>query len=114
MAQIDPLVLYEVVVPLHQIDITSIIGISTITDENNFMTKYLKLKENEVDTLTKPRRTLMFSFPVPMDNGKTKIFTGYRVQFNDARGPTKGDIRFHPKADLEEVSSPFNVGTADL
>ncbi len=65
--------------------------------------KYLKLKKSEIDTLTKPRRTLMFSFPVPMDDGETKIFTGYRVQFNDARGPTKGGIRFHPNADLEEV-----------
>jgi glutamate dehydrogenase/leucine dehydrogenase len=64
---------------------------------------YIKLKQNEIDTLTKPRRTLMFSFPVPMDNGEIKIFTGYRVQFNNARGPTKGGIRFHPKADLEEI-----------
>jgi hypothetical protein len=45
MAQIPPEVLFEVVVPLHQIDITSVIGISTITDENNFMTKYLKQKD---------------------------------------------------------------------
>lgn len=45
MAQIDPDVLFEVIVPLHQIDITSIIGISTITSENNFMTKYLKQKD---------------------------------------------------------------------
>lgn len=65
--------------------------------------KYFDLKQNEIDILTKPRRTLMFSFPVPMDSGETKIFTGYRVQFNDARGPTKGGIRFHPEADLEEV-----------
>ena len=65
--------------------------------------KYIKLKKNEVDILTRPRRTLMFSFPVPMDNGETKIFTGYRVQFNDSRGPTKGGIRFHPEANLEEV-----------
>ena len=46
MAQIPPEVLYEVVVPLHQIDITSVIGISTITDENNFMTRYLKQKDS--------------------------------------------------------------------
>lgn len=65
--------------------------------------KYIKLKKNEVDILTRPRRSLMFSFPVPMDDGETKIFTGYRVQFNDSRGPTKGGIRFHPEANLEEV-----------
>ena len=45
MAQIDPDVLYEVVVPLHQLDITSVIGISTITTEDNFMTKYLEQKD---------------------------------------------------------------------
>lgn len=66
---------------------------------------FLNLKQSEVDILTKPRRTLTFSFPVPMDDGETKIFTGYRVQFNDARGPTKGGIRFHPDADLEEVKT---------
>src|SRR3989344_8096595 len=38
-----------------------------------------------------------------MDDGKVKIFPAYRVQYNDARGPTKGGIRFHPNADLEEV-----------
>ena len=65
--------------------------------------KLLNLSNAEIDILTKPRRSLTFSFPVPMDNGETKIFTGYRVQFNDARGPTKGGIRFHPDSDLEEM-----------
>lgn len=51
MAVIDPRVLFEVVVPLHQIDITSIIGISTITDEHNFMTKYLEKKDNNGELL---------------------------------------------------------------
>lgn len=51
MAQIPPEVLFEVVVPLHQIDITCMIGISTITDENNFMTKYLKKKDKNGEPL---------------------------------------------------------------
>jgi len=63
----------------------------------------LNLNETEVDILTKPRRTYTFSFPVIMDNGKTKILTGYRIQFNKARGPTKGGIRFHPEVNLEEI-----------
>lgn len=71
----------------------------------NKLSKYMKLSQAEIDSLIRPRRSLMFSFPVPMDNGETKIFTGYRVQFNDARGPTKGGIRFHPNADMEEVST---------
>ncbi|MEK6869719.1 MAG: Glu/Leu/Phe/Val dehydrogenase, partial [Nanoarchaeota archaeon] len=55
--------------------------------------------------LTIPRRSFTFSFPVIMDDGSTRIFTGYRIQFNDARGPAKGGIRFHPEVDLEEVKT---------
>ena len=61
------------------------------------------LKQNELDILIRPRTTIMFSFPVIMDSGEVRIFTGYRVQYNDARGPFKGGIRFHPDVDLEEV-----------
>ena len=60
----------------------------------------LKLSESEIDILTIPKRTFTFSFPIVMDDSSTKIFTGYRIQFNDARGPTKGGIRFHPDVDL--------------
>jgi glutamate dehydrogenase/leucine dehydrogenase len=63
----------------------------------------LKLNESEIDILTIPKRTFTFSFPVIMDDGSTKIFTGYRIQFNNARGPTKGGLRFHPEVDLEDV-----------
>ncbi len=65
----------------------------------------LKLKGPEVDILTIPRRSFTFSFPIIMDDGSTRIFTGYRIQFNDARGPAKGGIRFHPEVDLEEVKT---------
>ena len=65
----------------------------------------LNLNQTEIDVLTIPSRSFTFSFPVIMDDGKTKIFTGYRVQFNSARGPTKGGIRFHPKVDPEEVKT---------
>src|SRR3989338_5322707 len=65
----------------------------------------LDLKEAEIDILTIPRRSFTFSFPVIMDDGNTRIFTGYRIQFNDARGPAKGGIRFHPEVDLEEVKT---------
>jgi hypothetical protein len=51
MAQIDPAVLYEVIIPLHQLDMTCIIGISTITDENNFFTKYLKMEDAHGESL---------------------------------------------------------------
>jgi glutamate dehydrogenase/leucine dehydrogenase len=55
--------------------------------------------------LLSPKRIIQVNFPVKMDSGKTKRFNGYRVQYNDARGPTKGGIRFHPKVDLGEVKS---------
>ncbi len=65
----------------------------------------LKLSQSEIDILTIPKRSFTFSYPVIMDDGSTKIFTGYRIQFNNARGPTKGGIRFHPKVDLEEIKT---------
>ena len=65
----------------------------------------LKLNKSEIDVLTIPRRTFTFSFPVIMDDSTTNIFTGYRVQFNNARGPTKGGIRFHPNVGLEEIKT---------
>jgi glutamate dehydrogenase/leucine dehydrogenase len=63
----------------------------------------LKLSQEELELLEHPRRTFIVSFPVRMDDGGTRMFTGYRVQYNDARGPTKGGIRFHPKLSLEDV-----------
>ena len=65
----------------------------------------LSLSQSEIDILTIPKRSFTFSYPVIMDDGATKIFTGYRIQFNNARGPTKGGIRFHPKVDLEEIKT---------
>lgn len=65
----------------------------------------LNLSKSEIDILTIPKRSFTFSFPVIMDDGTTKIFTGYRIQFNDARGPAKGGIRFHPQVDLEEIKT---------
>ncbi|OIK11887.1 glutamate dehydrogenase [Bacillus sp. MUM 116] len=55
--------------------------------------------------LSKPMRFLEVSIPVTMDNGQTKIFQGYRAQHNDAPGPTKGGIRFHPDVTPEEVKA---------
>jgi len=65
----------------------------------------LNLSKSEIDILTIPKRTFTFSFPIIMDDGSTKIFTGYRIQFNNARGPTKGGLRFHPEVDLEDIKT---------
>src|SRR3989338_4973026 len=67
--------------------------------------KVLNLGQPELDILTIPKRILTFSFPVKLDSGDIRYFTGYRVQFNDARGPTKGGIRFHPEVNLEEIKT---------
>lgn len=50
-----------------------------------------------------PMREFHFTIPVKMDDGSTKVFQGFRVQYNDARGPAKGGIRFHPKETIDTV-----------
>ncbi len=55
--------------------------------------------------LTKPSRQIIFAIPFQRDNGELEVFTGYRVQYNFARGPAKGGIRFHPGVTLDEVTA---------
>jgi glutamate dehydrogenase (NAD(P)+) len=55
--------------------------------------------------LRQPKRVLEVSVPVHMDDGRVRVFTGYRVQHNMARGPAKGGIRFHPDVTLDEVKA---------
>lgn len=57
------------------------------------------------EILKNPMRTLEVNFPVKLDNGTVKTFTGYRVQHNNAVGPYKGGIRFHPHVDMDEVKA---------
>ena len=59
------------------------------------------LPQEAYDYLSKPDRVLMVKIPVRMDNGKLVVFEGYRVQHNNALGPYKGGIRFHPEVSLE-------------
>ncbi len=55
--------------------------------------------------LTRAEREVTVSIPLTMDNGSTKVFEGYRVQYSNLRGPYKGGIRFHPDADINEVTA---------
>ena len=64
----------------------------------------LGLTQEELDLLSVPRRSFTVGFPVKMMTGRTHMFTGYRVQYNDARGPAKGGIRFHPGMDAEHAT----------
>jgi glutamate dehydrogenase (NAD(P)+) len=55
--------------------------------------------------LTRPKRQIIVSCPVQMDNGEIEVFTGYRVQYNITLGPAKGGIRYHPGVSLDEVTA---------
>jgi glutamate dehydrogenase (NAD(P)+) len=55
------------------------------------------------EILQKPKRELTVHFPVKLEAGGTHVFTGYRVQHNSGRGPTKGGLRFHPETNIDEV-----------
>src|SRR2546422_516281 len=65
--------------------------------------KKLNLDSGLLEVLKNPRRELTVHFPVKMDDGKVRVFTGYRVQYNDAIGPFKGGIRYHWNVSLDEV-----------
>ena len=67
--------------------------------------KAVRFNEKDLELLSAPKRILIVNFPVKMKDGSVKIINGYRVQYNDARGPTKGGIRFHPHVDIEEVKA---------
>ena len=66
---------------------------------------YLDLDDSMRDVLKNAKRQLIVSIPVKMDGGEVKVFEGYRVQHNIARGPAKGGIRYHPNVTLDEVKA---------
>jgi len=65
----------------------------------------MNLDDAIFEKLKKPDTILQVSLPVKMDNGTTKVFEGYRVQYNNARGPYKGGLRYHPKTNLNEIKA---------
>ncbi|KMM59942.1 glutamate dehydrogenase [Bacillus glycinifermentans] len=65
----------------------------------------LGYSEEVYELMKEPIRTLTVRIPVKMDNGSVKVFTGYRSQHNDAIGPTKGGVRFHPEVNEDEVKA---------
>lgn len=67
--------------------------------------RHIELIDDVQEKLKHPKLSLCISIPVRMDNGYLRVFTGYRVQFDDTRGPTKGGIRYHPDVSLDEVTS---------
>ncbi|GBC74390.1 Glutamate dehydrogenase [archaeon HR05] len=67
--------------------------------------RIMHLDEGMHEVLRTPKRVLTVSIPVRMDDGRVKVFIGHRVQHNDARGPYKGGIRYHPQVTLDEVKA---------
>lgn len=65
----------------------------------------LKLDDDILTQLMHPKRVIEVSLPIRMDDGRIEVFTGWRSQYNDARGPFKGGIRFHPGVNLDEVKA---------
>ncbi|MCP1357255.1 Glu/Leu/Phe/Val family dehydrogenase [Aneurinibacillus migulanus] len=81
--------------------------------------KILGLDRGIIDILKKPMRVLSVNFPVKMDDGSIRVFEGFRSQHNDAIGPTKGGIRFHPDVTMDEVKAlsmwmSFKCGVVSL
>ena len=67
--------------------------------------EFLKIDPGLRQILRTPKRVMEVSIPIKLDNGQVKVFTGYRVQHNMARGPAKGGVRYHPNLTLDEVKA---------
>lgn len=67
--------------------------------------KLIDLDPNVAEILAQPKNEIITNFPVRMDNGKIKMFKGYRVQHNNVLGPYKGGIRYHHEANLDEMKA---------
>jgi glutamate dehydrogenase (NAD(P)+) len=72
-------------------------------DQFDHVADLIGLGQGEKELLRVPQREYHFSIPVKMDDGQVKVFRGYRCQHNDARGPAKGGIRFHPQETIDTV-----------
>lgn len=67
--------------------------------------KYTTISEDAIESLKYPQTSLNVSIPVRMDDGSLQVFQGYRVRYDDTRGPGKGGVRYHPSVTMDEVQS---------
>lgn len=67
--------------------------------------RHLNLPKSIYERLRTPKRSLIVSVPVEMDDGSIANYTGYRVQYDFARGPAKGGVRYHPRVNLDEITA---------
>ena len=75
----------------------------TAQEQFDHAAELLELDQGTRELLRNPMREYQFNIPIRMDDGKVKVFRGFRVQHNDARGPAKGGIRFHPQETIDTV-----------
>jgi len=66
---------------------------------------HAEVSDDTLERLSRPKSSLKVSIPLRMDDGTLRTFPGYRVRYDDSRGPTKGGIRFHPNVNVDEVQS---------
>ncbi|MEF8813048.1 MAG: Glu/Leu/Phe/Val dehydrogenase [Halovenus sp.] len=82
-------------------------GTETVCDicavELDRIAEVAMLTDQDLELLQQPRRRINANVPVRMDDGSIEVFSSFRIQYNSARGPTKGGIRFHPAVDESEV-----------
>src|SRR2546430_147843 len=78
---------------------------AAMLEEFDEAARKLNLERGIWEILTHPKRQIIVSCPVQMDNGAIQVFTGYRVQYNITLGPAKGGIRYHPDVSLDEVTA---------
>ena len=91
----------------------AVVGTTNVVHEDSALTtavaqfdraaRILNLDPGLAESLKASKRELTVNFPVKMDNGDIKTFTGFRIHHNTARGPTKGGIRYAPHVSLDEV-----------
>ncbi|WP_072621771.1 Glu/Leu/Phe/Val family dehydrogenase [Spirulina major] len=82
--------------------------LSLLSDASSRLEKalqYVTLSKDALDRLKYPKAGLTVSIPVRMDDGSLRVFQGYRVRYDDTRGPGKGGVRYHPNVSLDEVQS---------
>jgi glutamate dehydrogenase (NAD(P)+) len=80
-------------------------ALDSVLKELDAAVALLGLDEGTHKKLRKPKRAALVSIPTLMDDGSIEVFTGYRVQHNNDRGPFKGGIRYHPEVNLEEITA---------
>jgi glutamate dehydrogenase (NAD(P)+) len=73
--------------------------------------RLLQLPQEIIEPLVMPHREVRVELVIRMDNGRTRTFTGYRVQHDNARGPFKGGLRYHPEVDIDEVRALASLMT---